>query len=763
LKGDVMLWTKLSQQISRSRLESIPRSFWYSVAFAGAFFGIVGSWFVLALYNPQLSITPGNGEVAQAAFISLVITWVGVKRSNWRRRVGSALLSLENRLRIWVPLAFSIALLLQVVGSTIFAYYDWKGITSLPTWGVGMLLGRYLALLVGIILLPRDISSRKTSLRFVMDNLVLITAIITFSWYFILGPMLLVSDRETLSGNAAFPVFDLLVIICLILLARSTADSGLRITITALSFALIIFVLTDSILVYQSLRGPANNLLSLGWIAGDFTIALSLQAMRWLPGSQTNQEASTLQASSLTVMPLWRSLLSYTLVPAAIGLVLVLMWTDRSSPLAIGTFACSLILLSLIFVKQFVVIQETHILNRGFQRLQHVVEEKNIALEQANTSLEALATTDPLTELPNHRALVTILDQELARSQQYQRSCSLLFFDLDHFKAINDGYGHAGGDIALREFGSLLRATLPAINTIGRWGGEEFVAILPEQNATEAANTAEGLRSAVANHMFPIAGGMHLTCSIGVASSPAHSSQPEMLLQAADSAMYGAKRLGRNQVRLVDDPAVIALLEVNSAIEGRDEAALIGIIHALALLVEKRDTKTGEHSQRVGALLLPLAQSLGLSEAEAQLFSLAGSLHDIGKIVIPDSILQKQGPLTEQEVACIHQHPQVGAEVVSFIPSLRVLAPIIHAHHEWWNGTGYPDKLAGEAIPFGARLLAIVDAYVAMTTEHPDQDAHKAIAELRRGAGIQFDPAIVEQFLLLSEIAQNDRVAVGMA
>ncbi|HEY5004108.1 MAG TPA: GGDEF domain-containing protein, partial [Ktedonobacteraceae bacterium] len=488
-----MLGIKTLLQIFRSRLESPPRSFWYSVAFASVFFGIVGSWFVLAQNNPQLPITPGNGEVAQAAFISLVITWIGVKRSDWRRRATSAPLSLEHRLHIWVPLAFSIVLLLQVFGSTIFAYYDWMGITGLPMWGVGMLLGRYPALLVGIILLPRDISSGKTSLRFVVDGLVLIATIITFSWYFTLGPILLASNRDTLSGNAAFPVFDLLVICCLILFARSTADRGLRITINTLSFALIIFVLTDSILVYQSLQGPASDWLSLGWIGGDFAIALSLQAMRWLPGRRANQETSMVHASSLSVMPVWRSLLSYMLIPAVIGLMLFLMWTDRSSHLAIGTFACSLLLLALIFVKQFLVIQETHRLNRGFQRLQRVVEEKNIALEQANARLETRALTDPLTELPNHRALVTALDQELARSQQYQRSCSLLFFDLDHFKALNDGYGHAGGDIALCEFGSLLRAILPAINTVGRWGGEEFIAILPEQNAAEAANTAEGL------------------------------------------------------------------------------------------------------------------------------------------------------------------------------------------------------------------------------------------------------------------------------
>ncbi len=224
--------------------------------------------------------------------------------------------------------------------------------------------------------------------------------------------------------------------------------------------------------------------------------------------------------------------------------------------------------------------------------------------------------------------------------------------------------------------------------------------------------------------------------------------------------MYGAKRLGRNQVRLIDDAAVVTLLATNATVEGRDEAALVGTAHALVLLAEKRDSFSGEHAQKVGDLLLQLAQALGLSEAEAQLLSLAGQLHDIGKIIIPDSLLEKQEPFTEQELACIRMHPQVGAEVVSSIPSLRALAPVICAHHEWWNGRGYPSGQVGEAIPFGARLLAVVDAYVAMTTKRRDQEADTptwALAELQRGAGTQFDPAVVAQFILLMTKKQANK------
>jgi diguanylate cyclase (GGDEF)-like protein len=583
-----------------------------------------------------------------------------------------------------------------------------------------------------------------------MDSLILITTIITFSWYFILGPTLLQGDADSLPTRmltCALSISDLLVISFLILLSRSTVDRSLRITIRGLSLAMVIFVLTDSILAYLFLSTEPGLAINLGWIGGIFVVALSLHAMRWLPGNQASQRDATPHPSSLVAMPMWRSLLAYMLIPVVIGLVFYLWETDRTSALAIGTYSCSLLLLVVIFIKQIVVMREIHGLNQGFQRLQRVLNEKNMTLEQANARLDALATTDPLTELPNHRALVSVLDQELARCEQYAHKCSVLFFDLDHFKALNDSYGHTGGDTALREFGSLVRATLPSISTIGRWGGEEFVVLLPEQDTTQASLIAEQLRSAVSNYSFSIGGGMHLTCSIGIASYPAHAQQRETLLQATDSAMYGAKRLGRNQVRVIDDPAVTALLATSSEIEGRDEAALIGTVHALALLVDERDAPTGKHSQHVGTLLLQLAQSLGFSAPEASQFSLIGQLHDIGKIVVADQILNKQEPLTESELASLRRHPQVGADVVSCIPSLRPLAPVIHAHHERWDGTGYPDQLAGETIPLGARLLAVVDAYVVMIdgrTYQPAVSPREALEELQRRAGTQFDPQAVE-------------------
>jgi len=395
---------------------------------------------------------------------------------------------------------------------------------------------------------------------------------------------------------------------------------------------------------------------------------------------------------------------------------------------------------------------------RSIGRLYLQIEEKNARLAENNTLLQALSTTDPLTELPNHRALLSTLKQELERAQRYERPCSLLFLDLDHFKALNDGYGHAAGDTVLRAFADVLSTTIRNMDTAGRWGGEEFVVILPEATAEEALDIAERIRKAVSFFSFEISGGLHLTCSVGVACYPEHAADQDALLTAADQAMYGAKRLGRNQVRMVCDPAIIALLTTETAEGGREETALHGTVDALVTLVEKRDWSLGHHSQQVADLVRQLALARGMSLEEAQVVALAGQLHDIGKVAIPDAILQKPGPLTEEEWEQMRRHSIVGAEVISCIPSLRPLAPVIRAHHERWDGQGYPDHLQGEQIPLAARLIAVVDSYTVMITDRPYQLARPqavVLVELQRCAGSQFDPRVVEALIGLLQGTQD--------
>jgi diguanylate cyclase (GGDEF)-like protein len=395
-------------------------------------------------------------------------------------------------------------------------------------------------------------------------------------------------------------------------------------------------------------------------------------------------------------------------------------------------------------------------LERVNHELEQKVEARTASLREVNARLEALATTDPLTGLPNHRALVTGIDQEIERSERYGRSCALLFLDLDHFKALNDSCGHAAGDAVLEDLGAVIRQCLRGIDTLGRWGGEEFVALLPETEPEAALEVGERIRAAVAAHTFQAAGGVFMTCSLGIASYPQDAQSRSELVATADRAMYAAKRLGRNQVRVITDPVVETLEE--GAENSREEIAMQGTVEALASLVEARDAYTAEHTKGVADMSVQLARLLGAGVAEAHLVELISKLHDVGKVAIPDLILQKPTRLTEEEWALMRMHPVIGAEVVSRVPALRVTAPGIRGHHERWDGSGYPDGLAGEAIPLTARIVAVADAYSAMTTDRPYRKAlsqAEAMAELRRCAGSQFDPSVVQALETL--MAQREK------
>ena len=386
-------------------------------------------------------------------------------------------------------------------------------------------------------------------------------------------------------------------------------------------------------------------------------------------------------------------------------------------------------------------------LSRWGEDLEQRVEERTAELRAARDVLASLATTDPLTGLANHRALVAAIDQELERSDRYGRPCALVFLDIDHFKRLNDQHGHAAGDTALQEIAGLAGGALRAIDTIGRWGGEEFVVLLPEAGEAEGLATAERLRRAVAGHAFTAAGGIRLTCSIGVATYPADAPSRSDLMIAADRAMYAAKRLGRNLSFAAAHPAVPAMwMGSDSPERAAGDAMLSETVEALALLVEARDNYTGMHAGSVSDLALRLALELGCDAEQVRLIVAGGRLHDVGKVAVPDAILGKPGPLDDAEWQVMRTHPEVGAEIVARIPSLRDVAETIRTHHERWDGAGYPQGLAGEAIPLGGRILAVADAYHAIISGRPYQDARSsalALAEIDRCAGGQFDPAVV--------------------
>jgi diguanylate cyclase (GGDEF)-like protein/PAS domain S-box-containing protein len=374
---------------------------------------------------------------------------------------------------------------------------------------------------------------------------------------------------------------------------------------------------------------------------------------------------------------------------------------------------------------------------------------------QLREELRRQATHDVLTGLPNHRALVAAIDHELERSRRTARMFAVLFLDLDHFKALNDTLGHGAGDNALHETGQVIRASVRAIDTVGRWGGEEFVVLLPETDGPAAMKAAERVRSAVAQHRYTSVEGAYLTCSIGVAARPDDGSDRDTLLASADRAMYIAKQLGRNQVIAARDQAAAALA-ADATGSGNEQNALLVTVEALAAVVESRDHYTASHSADVAMIAQRVALRLACDARELHLIGLAARLHDIGKIAVPDAILNKPGSLTEGEWQLIHAHPAIGADIVSRIPALRATAPLIRSHHERYDGSGYPDRVAKDVIPLGARIICAADAYSAMITDRPYRRSRlpaEAVQELRRCAGSQFDPAVVES---LAQVIAED-------
>lgn len=392
--------------------------------------------------------------------------------------------------------------------------------------------------------------------------------------------------------------------------------------------------------------------------------------------------------------------------------------------------------------------ERTNELNMELQTAQRDLRIANTGLKDANEQLLTLAGTDTITGLPNQRNMAYQIDSELERARRTKRPFSLLFLDLDRFKHLNDTYGHAVGDDALREFAAVVKTTLRQIDTLGRWGGEEFIVLLPETDAEAAVQAGERVRSKVASHIYRLHGDMvYLTCSVGVATFPDDGNERGVLVNMADHAMYVAKRLGRNQVRSTYDPA-FSLGEDQAgetAVQAETWASL-AVNDAVEHLLDEGH-RSSPYTHALTALSVKLAQAVGLSETEATAIGIAAQLQNVGNVAIPDAVLQKRGSLTPDERAIVQRHPVVGADIVAGVPALAHLAPIIRSHHEWWNGQGYPDGLRDDAIPIGARILAVVDVYKALTTDRPHRSARDprvAFDELRFRSGTQFDPAVVE-------------------
>ena len=367
-------------------------------------------------------------------------------------------------------------------------------------------------------------------------------------------------------------------------------------------------------------------------------------------------------------------------------------------------------------------------------------------VEKLLSRLTDAARTDPLTGLPNRVAFHEILESELERAQPDGRPVSVVVLDLDRFKRVNERLGLAAGDRALRAVSSLLDESARRIDFVARSGGEEFAIVLPETTQHQAFLFAEEMLDKLRE--TSAAPGMKLRASAGVAVFPDHGSELATLTAAADRALHAAKALGRDRA-VIYSPEVTNVLGAVSGRRNVETQAHLATVLSLAEALDQRDSGTAKHSQTVGHLCELMARELGFDDDRVERLRLAGILHDIGKIGVPDSILCKPGPLTSEEMDQMRRHPELGARMLSS-SELDDVRGWILAHHERPDGTGYPKGLTADEISIEASILAVGDAYEAMTSDRvyrPALGAELAEQELLQNSGLQFSPKVVEAFL----------------
>jgi diguanylate cyclase (GGDEF)-like protein len=487
--------------------------------------------------------------------------------------------------------------------------------------------------------------------------------------------------------NLAYPIGDLAL---LALVVGAIALHGWRVdrTWALLGLAVLVFWVADSLYLMTTAAGTyeAGSWFDIGWALAAITFA----AAAWVPAPATSRAIEPRRdGAPQAVVPMAFALLS-------LSLLVVGAWggfSTLANLLAAGSLLAVLLRLM------------------AANRL-------NAAL-LAGSRHEAL--TDALTGLGNRRRLTQDLDRALAAATggAGEPGVLLALFDLDGFKHYNDSFGHPAGDALLVRLARALEASIAGCGGAYRMGGDEFC-ILVHPAGPDARAVAERAAAALSER----GEGFTITASYGAVLLPEETPSASEALRLADQRMYSHKRGGRASAsRQTTDALLRAMAE--------------------------RHPDLGDHTAEVAELAEAVARRLGLSREQADEVRRAAELHDVGKVAIPDAILSKPGPLDEHEWAFMHRHTLIGERIVAAAPALGHVAQLVRASHERYDGTGYPDRLRGEQIPLGARIVAVCDAFDAMTGPRPYRPAispHAALAELRACAGEHFDPAVVAAF-----------------
>jgi diguanylate cyclase (GGDEF)-like protein len=408
------------------------------------------------------------------------------------------------------------------------------------------------------------------------------------------------------------------------------------------------------------------------------------------------------------------------------------------------------------------------------------MQELSLSNQNLIARLQDLSLKEPLTGLYNYRYLRERLSSEFKRAKRYIFPLSLIMLDIDYFKSINDIYGHRYGDLILKEFAQELLNCSRTNDVVIRYGGDEFIVLLPDTNREGAVIFAKRLFSALTEYTFDQKNNrIKLKVSMGLSSFPEGGVNTESgFLDSADQALRGAKEKGGNRVfvfKSANEKELETLLKAGKEenidklkekllqMENRVNQTLLESIYAFAKTIEAKDYYTGEHAENMVSIVVGIAKELNLPEKEIENLEHAAALHDLGKIGVPDNILQKKGKLTKEEHKAIEKHPQIGAEIIRPVHFLSEVVPIVLYHHERYDGLGYSAGLKGKEIPLGARIIAVADVYQALISDRPYRKAYskeESLKIIEENAGTHFDPEVVKAFMkTIQPKMQEDRDA----
>jgi two-component system cell cycle response regulator len=632
--------------------------------------------------------------------------------------VGRARSQPARQLRLpWLFLGLS-QVIYAIADICFYVAHDVFENTDFPAMADPLYLSHYPLVVVGLILLIR-LRTPGRDLPSLLDAATLAVVAGMLSYLYLIAPQAWAYTTALVKiVSVAYPVMDLAMFAVSLRLIFAPGRKPLSFVLLAGNL-LVIFT-ADSVYVVQQLANAyvAGNFLDGIWLSGN----LLLGASALHPTMSVLTEPAPVSDTKLSPHRLAAVLLAVLIAPATLVLR---YWFGSVQDIPVIGGACAALFVLTI------------------ARLAGLITEQR-----------RLATTDVLTGLRTRRFFVARLPLEIEKARRAGQSLAVLIVDVDHFKSINDRYGHPAGDKVLVEIARRLRDSVRDADLLARYGGEEFALVLPDTDPQILASIGERLRHHVAS--MPIAIGPETwktaTVSVGTASYPRHGTTPAELITSADRALYAAKSEGRDRV-VVGETRPLPPTPTGIA----DTDMLVYLQHVAD---EVDGWLSGcEHGRAVGRWAALVAAELGVKESMCGRIELSGRLHDIGKIMVPESIWRKPAALSKQERRLVQLHPDYGFQLVRVVPDLHDVAETILQHHERFDGKGYPAGLAGAAIRIEARIVAVCDSWAAMLANRPYHTAltiEQARDQLVLGRGSQFDPDVVAAFLRLQEQGRID-------